>query len=1411
MEERRKYHERTGEKDDPLQSNGEWFSDRAKDNAIGAKPKGKVGDALTRIFRKFREYADALRKSASRFAKYVKEGKVSKELKSFLDRSVSEKLRTAEQVAAAMKAKKPTYQLKKKKQLVRELSITTKKVKAKKPNSVLKADLALYLNNRSLQIQKNYGVDLRPVKLQSGQLAKDIPEVRDIISDVIFDEIKLELERSEQGNFTAKGWYTEQVVNAMKEMEKLFPDLKEPLQRDLFKAVIAITSNNQKVSTNLNYAVGEYRKYLDTGKFDERFMGGGKAQGAMRDHFAYLNSLENELGLKNAMKFLTSKYKASDLTRIGKKHFGEKFSIDELANTEVYGSTIFGSKVGNGFLPNLLGDHNALTMDMWFMRTIGRIRGNLVERNYAPNLKKFRDNLLSSGAAKYHQYDLKREDVFGENEEKLITAADAIRKETQRKKYVGETQLERDAKALINNYKKVVDAPRNGMEKFNNRKIMSDVASKSGYEIDDSQAIIWFPEKRLYRKLGVRNPEALETNYEIEAKRLVSSEQKRYGGRKVTVISPEKGGRVRKRPTGIEEKAQVPTYELKKLTPEQKKLHQKQNGIDGAKEAVESHIEKENPEIERAQVEYDLINKENRLPVLSSIADAYKAVHSFVWAFGEARREDPALYDVLMESFGRRNAGLDVALDEIKKIMPRDISVSEAAEISLVYNDTRLRAEKEKTDPEFMEIYRPFEKLLKEYESRAKKDRLFQSDLKQRMLEEITNDLKKYRGTTSKGYKELIRIRDNIRAMQYLPQNIAVQKAIEHKYRNTPKKDRTIFSRNLGRISAQFKKRTSRLLLKDYIDKGFLEEKDIDIRKLAAEVIDSYYYKSSIKMLLDWANEKGMVKPTSPNLIDKGWYSTGDMGISSPELKNKMVHPLLGNSLKEMGDMKRFSGGGLFKRILGASKVGQFIKPSIIWIYDGLQKGFGGMYNLNPIHEGKDFLKAWQIIADKTPDYHELNKLNLYQFPSETPMISKKKAIKFLVRQTDKNIPNLVKKLEKITGMPWELGDMKLTDPKSWVSGYEKSDIKAMDLLMMPFKVLSDMTWFGDKVIRTQSVLSLERMGYTRKEAVKEASRWHGAYSEVSKRYKDTMGYITFVHTFRVLMPRQMMRVLYDPIAALLQHKDSKQRAKEGRQEKKTNKDYKRMAKSIAFTVLMPVLVDTYMKSRDWETEKFGWKWKKKVLDPTSGRQVEIVWAFNNIFNMPLKWYHRLTKPDPLATAKKFAPGFENFIKWELHPIYRLIIWDSLNNNKSFGDYERIWMPDDSPSTKAAKWSKYMFLEMFRFWGVIDEKMRPMVAGGELTSKEVIRQERIMDNSLTGLEQFAMHLFGYPYIRQNLFERQSIKQRQLASASQQWLNEIERNYTDIDTGNLSPEGYRQWERAEKWRSKVDSWIMNEME
>ena len=72
------------------------------DNAIGAEPTGRFGAALQRIINKFREYAEGLRKSANKFAKFAKEGKVPKELKSFLDKAIKEKIKTPEQVKAEL-------------------------------------------------------------------------------------------------------------------------------------------------------------------------------------------------------------------------------------------------------------------------------------------------------------------------------------------------------------------------------------------------------------------------------------------------------------------------------------------------------------------------------------------------------------------------------------------------------------------------------------------------------------------------------------------------------------------------------------------------------------------------------------------------------------------------------------------------------------------------------------------------------------------------------------------------------------------------------------------------------------------------------------------------------------------------------------------------------------------------------------------------------------------------------------------------------------------------------------------------------------------------------------------------------------------------------------------------------------
>ena len=89
-------------------------------------------------------------------------------------------------------------------------------------------------------------------------------------------------------------------------------------------------------------------------------------------------------------------------------------------DTEVYGSAVFGPKVGNGFYTNLRGDFSPVTMDMWFMRTVGRLTGKLLE--FEPvKFQKQLDRLA------------KEEGIEGASEKQLIEIARAKKKQHEKR------------------------------------------------------------------------------------------------------------------------------------------------------------------------------------------------------------------------------------------------------------------------------------------------------------------------------------------------------------------------------------------------------------------------------------------------------------------------------------------------------------------------------------------------------------------------------------------------------------------------------------------------------------------------------------------------------------------------------------------------------------------------------------------------------------------------------------------------------------------------------------------------------------------------------------------------------------------------------------------------------------------
>jgi len=458
---------------------------------------------------------------------------------------------------------------------------------------------------------------------------------------------------------------------------------------------------------------------------------------------------------------------------------------------------------------------------------------------------------------------------------------------------------------------------------------------------------------------------------------------------------------------------------------------------------------------------------------------------------------------------------------------------------------------------------------------------------------------------------------------------------------------------------------------------------------------------------------------------------------------------------------------------LGVIKISQFIKPQIIWIYDGVQKAMIGAYSFNPLKEAKYLARGTRDVLNQTDKYHQLNELNLYQFPYETPRAAQDEMVNMAIRKTQADIPNWEKKLESITNMTWE-----------------KEEVNPLDVLMSPYRAMANATWLGDKIIRTSSVYALEDMGYPIEEAVRIASRGHGAYSELSLPFKRAMSPIVFVHSFRILMPMEMAKVVSEPIKGVI---DAKTKGKKIPPHQK-----ERWVKSIIGSLIMPVAIDLYMKARGFKRDKFAWKWRKEITDKM-GRKKEIVVGVNYIINMPIKWWHRLTAHNPVMPTARPLQGIKNTLQWEVHPMWRILFWDLNKNKRSFGSWGYVYDPNETPMKQTTQIATYLFEQSFRFWGQIIDQAEL----GTITHKEKEEQEKVMKESLSYLDRILTGVFGYKYVRANLKERQGIMLKAMKKEHTKRAFLIKKKYS-------GEKQKRMMASLRGWQKRCMKWIRYEM-
>jgi hypothetical protein len=317
---------------------------------------------------------------------------------------------------------------------------------------------------------------------------------------------------------SAVEWYDSTIRRTLNTMALKHPELaSDQRARDAFLIATAITSQGMNVENNLEAASQQYEAFRRDGRFPVR--GWGDSMAVMEKNFALANSLLDELGPDLLGRFLRTPFTVQELNRAG-------FSVDgELADEMVLGSSVFGPKIGFGFFSNLAGNFEPVTMDMWFMRTIGRLTGNLrafEENKFAKQLAGFRAAFEERGesgifADQFDEALVQRAmgDVDAAVElARKVTKAHEKDFKTNRKLYDEKartkSKLVNAAATIIQSMDKPRDVPASGGERRLLRDVVRQavglVARSNGSRVPPAamQALIWYPEQELYKALGVR-------------------------------------------------------------------------------------------------------------------------------------------------------------------------------------------------------------------------------------------------------------------------------------------------------------------------------------------------------------------------------------------------------------------------------------------------------------------------------------------------------------------------------------------------------------------------------------------------------------------------------------------------------------------------------------------------------------------------------------------------------------------------------------------------------------------------------------------------------------------------------------------------------------------------------------------
>ncbi len=400
-----------------------------------------------------------------------------------------------------------------------------------------------------LEIQNRIKAEAKKAKVDVSQFTV---ETEKYLVDTLIEDARFAL----QENANAVGWYNEKVNKALGVLSIIHPEIATDVKSNfIFKWALAVTSNGIKVDKNFELAEQVYAFYKENNALPEMFEQGGEAREAMEIAFKNMNKLLDEKTFAELEEFMRTMHTVREVQQyVGKNKNGKQikvgggYGLDE----QVYGAAIAGPKIGNGFFANLYGNYEQLTMDRWLMRTWGRVTATLVtdktkqariKRNHIQQIIRS----LTKEQKKAFEAIIKRKLSLGDIDNvalaiknastapanrvamaKIATFAEDSKHEQIFLDIMGQPRkgdktlslgdlLRKRGNLLAKDNDGQKEAPSGAPERRNIVKVFTQVLetmqqTEPKLTMADLQALVWYPEKRLYDSAKLKET-AVETGY----------------------------------------------------------------------------------------------------------------------------------------------------------------------------------------------------------------------------------------------------------------------------------------------------------------------------------------------------------------------------------------------------------------------------------------------------------------------------------------------------------------------------------------------------------------------------------------------------------------------------------------------------------------------------------------------------------------------------------------------------------------------------------------------------------------------------------------------------------------------------------------------------------------------------------